>query len=136
MSKATGSCLCGGVKYEIDGPLRPVSYCHCEQCRKTSGHFVAATGCEPAHLRLLVDRGLKWFRSSPEAQRGFCSECGASVFWRPDGGKYISIMAGTIDLPTGLSPEKHIFVADSSDYYTIDDGLPQHAEYDAVGIEK
>ena len=136
MSKKTGSCLCGGVKFQIEGPLRPVSYCHCAQCRKTSGHFVAATACQHEQLNMLVADSLKWFRSSPEAQRGFCSECGASVFWCPDGGKYISIMAGTIDLPTGLSPEHHIFVADSSDYYTIDDGLPQYAEYDADGIER
>ena len=136
MTKTTGSCLCGSVKYEVDGPLRPVIYCHCKQCRKTSGHFVAATACEHKQLKLLADQGLKWFRSSPEAKRGFCSDCGASVFWRPEHGKYVCIMAGTVDLPTGLKCEEHIFVADASDYYAIEDGLPQRAQWGPVGIEE
>lgn len=128
MNKAGGACLCGGVKYTVDRPLRPVVYCHCEQCRKTSGHYVAATACHPGQLTLSVDDGLRWFRSSPKAQRGFCKICGASLFWRPDHGKYISIMAGTLDLPTRLQAVEHIFVAAAGDYYSIDDGLPQHAE--------
>ncbi len=133
MTKKTGSCLCGHVKYEVDGPLRPVSYCHCAQCRKTSGHYVAATGCKVAQLTLLVDDGLRWYRSSPEAQRGFCTHCGASLFWRPEHGEHISIMAGTIDTPTGLKACEHIFVDDASDYYTIDDGLPQHIDFGPPG---
>jgi len=136
MSNKTGSCLCGKVRYEVDGPLSPILYCHCEQCRKTSGHFVAAAACANEHLIMLEEQGLKWFQSSPQAQRGFCSNCGASVFWRPEHGKRISIMAGTIDAPTELTCQEHIFVADAADYYSIDDGLPQYAEWGPVGIEK
>ncbi len=131
---ASGACLCGGVKYEVDGPLRAVVYCHCEQCRRTSGHYVAATACKPEHLTLSVDDGLRWFRSSPEAQRGFCASCGASLFWRPDHGEYVSIMAGTLDGPTGLKAVKHIFVPDVADYYSIHDGLPQHADRGPVNL--
>jgi hypothetical protein len=40
--RATGGCLCGAVRYEVRGPLRPVVYCHCTQCRRTSGHFSAS----------------------------------------------------------------------------------------------
>lgn len=123
----TGSCLCGGVAYEIEGDLRPVDFCHCSQCRKTSGHYVAATSCKPEQLRLTADASLRWYESSPVAERGFCKVCGSSLFWRPKHGRYISIMAGTLDTPTGLKSVKHIYVADASDYYTIGDGLPQHA---------
>jgi hypothetical protein len=49
-------------------------------------------------------------------------------------GRHISIMAGTLDTPTGLSAVEHIFVADASDYYTIDDGLPQHAQDSPPGV--
>ena len=129
ITSATGACLCGGVKYEVDGPLRAVVYCHCEQCRRTSGHYVAATACKPGHLTLSLDDGLRWFRSSPEAQRGFCATCGASLFWRPDHGKYVSITAGTLDNPTGLDAIQHIFIADAGDYYSIHDDLPKHADY-------
>ena len=81
-----------------------------------------------------VDDGLRWFRSSPEAQRGFCASCGANLFWRPDHGEYVSIMAGTLDRPTGLKAVKHIFVPDVADYYSIHDGLPQHADYGGADL--
>lgn len=121
-----GACLCGAVQYEVTGPLRPVVYCHCEQCRKTSGHFVAATACAIEHLQLLADEELRWYRSSAEAQRGFCQNCGSSLFWRPDHRQYTSIMAGTLARPTSLKASSHIYVNMASDYYSICDGLPQH----------
>jgi len=127
MTRATGRCLCGAVRYAVGGPLRDVSYCHCSQCRRTSGHFVAASACDASHLRLLEDAGLRWYRSSPLAERGFCKHCGASLFWRPAHGRHISIMAGTLDVPTNLKAFEHIHVDSASDYYTIGDGLPRYA---------
>jgi hypothetical protein len=121
----TGSCLCEAVKYQVTGPLRPVVACHCTQCRKTSGHFVAATSAPLTAFRLTEDRGLKWYRSSGFARRGFCGRCGANLFWQRDGADRISIMAGTLDGPTGLTTEVHIFCADAGDYYEIPDDTPQ-----------
>ncbi|MDA0680696.1 MAG: GFA family protein [Proteobacteria bacterium] len=125
---AGGSCLCGGVKYEVTGALRPIVYCHCDQCRKTSGHFVASTACSPEQLVLRADEDLRWYRSSASAQRGFCQRCGSSLFWRPEGKPYICIMAGTLTRPTALSASAHIYVHMASDYYSIDDGLPQYED--------
>jgi hypothetical protein len=116
------------VRYAVEGSLRDVSFCHCSQCRRSSGHFVAASACNPAHLRLLEDEGLRWYRSSSSAERGFCKHCGSSLFWRPAHGGHISIMAGTLDVPTGLAAYEHIFVGSASDYYVIADGLPQFTE--------
>lgn len=130
-----GRCLCGAVRYRVRGALRPVVYCHCRQCRRTSGHFTAATAAERADVELLAAGGLRWYRSSAYAERGFCGECGASVFWRHDEDTKIAIMAGTLEEPTGLAARAHIFVADAGDYYTLDDGLPQVADGDAdLGI--
>lgn len=129
MTDATGHCLCEAVRYTVDGPLRPVSYCHCSQCRRSSGHYVAATACKVEDLTLLDEAGLRWYRSSPRAQRGFCGECGSSLFWKPDHGGYISIMTGTMDTPTGLKADQHIFVMDASDYYVLADGLPHFERY-------
>jgi hypothetical protein len=123
-SKHTGGCLCGAVRYVIDGELRDVIACHCSQCRRTSGHFVAATNAPKAALRLERADTLRWYRSSPAAERGFCGTCGGNLFWRPNEGELISIMAGTIDTPTELKIAAHIFVADKSDYYQINDGVP------------
>jgi hypothetical protein len=62
--RATGGCLCGAVRYEVRGPLRPVVYCHCAQCRRTSGHFSAWTATRPDDLVLNESKGLRWYRSS------------------------------------------------------------------------
>lgn len=121
----TGSCLCGAVAYEIRGEMRPVIGCHCNQCQKTSGHFVAATACRDDQLTLTEDRGLKWYRSSAEAKRGFCAECGGNLFYKRLDRDRTSIMAGTLDHPTGLVMSHHIFADEKSDYYEIADGLPQ-----------
>lgn len=121
----TGSCLCGAVTFELSGELRPPVSCHCAQCRKTSGHHWSATQVPDDQLNITKDTGLKWFRSSDWAQRGFCDQCGSSLFWRMDGEGTTSIGAGTLDGPTGLRMQKHIYVADKGDYYDLTDGLPQ-----------
>lgn len=121
----TGSCLCGGVTYTLTGPLRNSVACHCLQCRKTSGHYVSATQVGPEQLTLTSDASLRWYQSSPEAQRGFCTTCGSSLFWRHAGDNgATSVMSGTLDGATGITTEKHIFVADKGDYYTLADDLP------------
>ncbi len=120
-----GSCLCGAVAYDIEGPLRPVVGCHCVQCRKTSGHYVAATQGYGDRLKFSSDTGLSWYRSSDTAERGFCSTCGSSLFWRRLDNEMISICAGTLDGPTGLEMECHIHGEAAGDYYSLDDGLPQ-----------
>lgn len=124
----SGHCLCGAVSYTVSGELRPIMYCHCEQCRRTSGHFVAATACKSSQLEISGEDDIKWYRSSPTAQRGFCRHCGSSMFWQPEHGEYWSIWAGSLNRPTGLKPSSHIYVHMASDYYNIDDGLPQFEE--------
>jgi hypothetical protein len=123
--RAKGSCLCGGVRYEVRGPLRDVIACHCSQCRRTTGHFMAATAAKRAHFTVTRDDGLRWYQSSKAARRGFCGTCGAVLFWEGQGLDYISIAAGTLDVPTGLKIVRHIYAGDKSDYYGLDDGLPQ-----------
>ena len=118
----TGSCLCGAVTYSVSGPLRPVIACHCRQCRKTSGHHVAATSA--AREDIDIKGELRWYRSSPKARRGFCPTCGSNLFW--DGpGENLSIFAGTLDGPSGLAIAGHIYCADKGDYYTIPEDAVQ-----------
>lgn len=118
----TGSCLCGAVRFEISGALRPVIACHCIQCRKQTGTYMSATAAADSDLTFSETRGLKWFRSSNEAQRGFCQECGSVLFWKRDGSSTTSIAAGSIDGPTGAPLEGHIFCESAGDYYEIAGG--------------
>jgi hypothetical protein len=124
----TGSCLCGAVRYEVHGPLRDVVNCHCTMCRKTHGHIGAYSAAARDALRITESRGLTWYRSSPTAQRGFCGECGGTLFWEADGRDMISIAAGTLDQPTGLRTVLQIHVRDAGDYYEIADDIPQRAD--------
>ena len=120
-----GACLCGAVRYRVEGPLRPVVACHCAQCRKTSGHYVAATSALKEHVVLEADGGLRWYRSSGSARRGFCAICGSSLFWETTESPRLSLHAGALEGAMGLTLAGHIFCADKGDYYEIADGLPQ-----------
>lgn len=128
----TGGCLCKAVCYKITtAEVRDLIACHCTQCRKTSGHFVVATACANEHLDINDERGaLTWYASSPDAQRGFCKECGSSLFWRNRHENTTSLMAGSLDNTEGLRIREHIYVADSGEYYEINDEAPCHAVED------
>ena len=119
-----GGCLCGGVRYEVAGPLRDVVLCHCAMCRKTHGHVGAYTATPKDALRLVETRTLRWYASSDFARRGFCCECGASLFWEGSARETISIAAGTLDGPTGLKTTLQIHVDDAGDYYDVDPRTP------------
>ena len=119
-----GGCLCGRVRYEVSGKLRDVIACHCEQCRRTSGHFVAATACRKSNFSLVRHESLKWYSAVAGFRRGFCGECGSSLFFEEVGGERMSIAAGSLDKPQGLSIAAHIFVSEAGDYYAIEDGVP------------
>ncbi len=122
-----GGCLCGAVRYTVSAPLRDVIACHCSQCRRTSGHYAAMSSAPSASISIASSVALRWYRSSTTAERGFCQICGSNLFWRELGSDTTSITAGTLDTPTGLKIEKHIFAADKSDYYELNDGIPASA---------
>ena len=122
MADASGSCLCGAIRYSVAGPLRPVVACHCGQCRKSSGHHVAATSAPRAAISIVGD--VRWYTSSPTAHRGFCATCGSNLFW--DGpGSHMAIFAGTLDGDPGIRLAGHIFCADKGAYYELTDDLPK-----------
>jgi hypothetical protein len=118
----TASCLCGDVRFELRGALDGVVACHCTQCRKQTGHHWASTHTADADLHFVSKESLRWYRSSPRAQRGFCGRCGSTLLWKTDGSQTTSVCAGAIDGPTGLALAGHIFVADAGDYYSIHGG--------------
>jgi len=124
-----GGCLCGAVRYEVTGPLDVVNYCHCTQCQKSTGHFYASSMPTTGELRLLASETLKWYRSSSFAERGFCSTCGSQLFWRRVGGAGFSFVVGSLDGDPKLAGGHHIFVEAKKSYYSINDGLPQHAGF-------
>ncbi|MEM9278832.1 MAG: GFA family protein [Pseudomonadota bacterium] len=121
-----GSCNCGSITWEVTGEMRPIIACHCGQCRKQTGSHYAATAASDEDLTIKGNT-LKWYKASPTAKRGFCSECGSALFWKHEAVDYTSILAGSIDGPTGLEIAEHIFVHDKPDWYEITDGKPIRA---------
>jgi hypothetical protein len=134
--RATGGCLCGAVKYEIHGTLYNVINCHCSKCRRIHGHVSAYTSSKREDFKLVEERGLKWYCSvkdeTPDVSRGFCQECGGSLFWDAKGDANIYISAGTLDQPTGLKTSGHIWLSQAGDYYELADDLDKY-ELDSSG---
>ena len=115
----TGGCLCGGVRFELDLPLRNVVVCHCSLCRRSGTLAGAYTAVPREALRLAAEDSLRWYVDANERRRGFCGTCGASLFWSRDDEATISVSAGALDAPTGLVTERHIFVSDAADWESV-----------------
>jgi hypothetical protein len=125
-----GSCLCGGVKYEAEGPLTFMTRCHCTQCRKASGAEFASNGSVAVeHFRVLTGRDLLGrYESSPGAFRVFCGRCGSPLFkenaQRPG---VVRLRLGCLDTELEQTPTCHLFVSEKPAWSVISDDLPQHA---------
>ena len=125
-----GGCLCGAVRYRFTGSSKGVTVCHCAMCRRwhgAPGAYVA--GGSGADYAIDGEAHLHWFRSSEDAERGFCTQCGSRLFWRSrDGTSSMDVTAGSVDKPTGLTTAAHIWVPDKGDYYGIEDGPPRFVQ--------
>ena len=131
-SNHSGGCLCGAVRYEIHSELAGIACCHCSKCRNFHGHFAAYVLTTVDDLKFIEDSGLKWFRSltdeTPNVYRGFCSDCGSSMFWDPRGEDRIAVAAGSLDEPTGLKTLGHSWISQKGDYYEIHDDLVKYVQ--------
>jgi hypothetical protein len=124
-----GACLCGAVRFEVEGALHPPDACHCSICRKQSGHYFVSTDLARAAVTIHGGDNVTWYQSSEKVRRGFCSTCGSPLFFdpiKPGKRDFIAIAMGAFEKPTGTRIAMHIHVADKGDYYDIADGLPQN----------
>jgi hypothetical protein len=127
-----GSCLCGSVRYEIDGELGEFGYCHCRSCRKASGSAHAANApVERARFRLLSGGDtLREYESSPGKLRAFCSACGSPIYaYLTASADVLRIRLGSLDTPFAREPRAHTWVSDKASWDPIGDGLPQFPEW-------
>ncbi len=128
----TGSCLCGGVRFEIDKATAPFELCHCRRCRKVSGSaFYAGLGVRTRDFRLIAGADLiaaydaPILREPPAYRSSFCSRCGSPVPNPPAGADWFEVPAGLLDDDPELRPDKHIFVEFNAPWYEITDRIPQ-----------
>jgi hypothetical protein len=126
----TGSCLCGGVRFELTGPFRRANHCHCSRCRKHSGTFGLTQGRVPREGFRLVsgDELIRVYRPPGGMSKAFCSVCGSSLFggtW-PDGPE-VSVRFGALDGDPGIRPQYHVHTGSAAQWDEIpEDGLPRH----------
>ena len=128
----TGRCLCGKVRYEIDGPMSHVVHCHCTMCRKHHGSPFATWAVAPASgFRITAGAdAIRRYESSPGTHRSFCTTCGSVTPEITPGGDHVVAPAANLegDLPL---PQLHMFVASKARWHTIADTLPQHEQWPA-----
>jgi hypothetical protein len=127
----SGSCLCGGIKYEINGALFDALNCHCSMCRKAQGAaFRSRARVRAADFRMTAGENLLMFyESSPGNHRGFCRICGSPILTKFDSDQSVlSLPLGLLDNDPGIRPQRHVYVASKAPWFTISDDLPQFAE--------
>ncbi len=122
-----GSCLCGGIRYEIDNEIGPITNCHCSQCRKASGASFATNASVPAaSFRFITGAELlREWESSPGKRRCFCGRCGSPILKRSDDTpETLRLRLGTLDSDPRRKPSKHIYVGSKAPWVEITDDLP------------
>lgn len=127
-ARLRGSCLCGGIRYEVDAPLTEIGHCHCRQCRKANGTAFATNAPVPAAaFRLLEgEELLSHYQSSPNKQRTFCRRCGSPIYSRSTARPgVLRLRIGLLDTTIAQRPDYHFHVADKAEWCEISDGLPQ-----------
>lgn len=126
-----GKCLCGDVRYEVAGPLGPMSHCHCSMCRKHHGTAFASHVSAPiGSFRWVAgEEHVSVYRSSPFGTRSFCRKCG-SVTPILDYELGLALCpAGNLEGELDAQSQAHVFVGSKAAWHTITDALPQHREF-------
>jgi hypothetical protein len=130
MTTANAQCFCGDVTLEATLPSLWAAHCHCSLCRRAHGAaFVTWVGMEAARCQIGdSSRRLHWYESTPGAERGFCSLCGAMMFFRSTrwpGELHIALAHFTT--PVDRAPQVHAHWADHVSWANVDpgDGLPR-----------
>lgn len=128
-----GSCLCGGVRFELQQLVGPFELCHCSRCRKASGSaFAAMVGVRTTDFRLLqgyeliVTYEAPLLDSPPPYRTAFCRRCGSPVPNPPPGSRWFELPAGLLDDDPGVRPDKHIFIELKAPWFEVSDALPRY----------
>ena len=126
-----GRCLCGTVRYEVDGPFTNMLHCHCSMCRKHHGAPFATWAAAPlAGFRFTAgESSVVRYDSSAAFHRSFCGICGSVV---PEGNAAAGLAicpAGNLQGDLGIEPQLHMFVGSKARWYAITDDLPRFDEY-------
>lgn len=124
----SGHCLCGAVAFEYSGPPNWVVHCHCESCRRATSSPMTTWVSVPRRALRFTRGRPRDFRSSPQARRSFCADCGSPLTYEPDSApEEVHLYAAALEDPNAVAPSRHVFVEEQLDWLEIDDDLPRYA---------
>ncbi|GMV59328.1 MAG: hypothetical protein AMXMBFR72_24260 [Betaproteobacteria bacterium] len=125
---ANGCCQCGALQFSVRFPTKWMAHCHCTMCRRAHGAaFVTWVGVEDASFELADPDGLlRWYASSPGAERGFCSRCGSMLFFRSQRWPgEIHVVRANFDSALEREPQVHVFYDTRVSWFEVNDALPK-----------
>ncbi len=123
-----GRCLCGSIAFRVTGDIAPVLHCHCDNCRRVSGNFVAAS--RVADVDLEIDDALDLLRwhELDHARYAFCASCGSTLFFKAaDTEQLTSVMVGAVDDVSSLSLAGIWFAGDAQPHHVLSPDVPHFA---------
>ncbi len=130
MADLRGSCLCGGVRFEVTQPFERVSACHCTTCKKISGGAGTVSGRVRSDAIAILDGGdlVRTFQPAEGTAKTFCSVCGSNLFgggWPAS--PHTSVRLTALDGRFDRKPEAHIFVRSVAPWETLpEDGARRY----------
>ena len=118
MKKIKGSCLCESISFEIITECRYSVLCHCTMCQKSNAEFSNYTKVQKNNFKFLSKKNLKWFFSSKNFKRGFCNNCGSSLFFQSrHADEAIAVSTGSLN--SNIPVKGHIFYKDKKSNLTF-----------------
>jgi len=127
--RVQGACLCRALRFSLALPTKWVAHCHCTMCQRAHGAaFVTWAGFATEALQLAdgAEPMLQWHRSSPEAERGFCKQCGSSLFFRSENWPgEVHVARANLEGELDRMPQAHVFYDTHVPWFEVNDGLPR-----------
>lgn len=126
--EASGGCMCGAVRYHVEGAPLSSIFCHCMSCRRHTGAPVVALAGYRRDQVTYTKGQPRIFESSPGVGRAFCGDCGTPMTWEGDGGEIgpmVEFLINTFDNPQDFEPECHIHHQERLPWLEIHDALPR-----------
>ena len=124
--KITGQCSCGQVRFLVSGEPVWAGYCHCAECRRSTGSVsVVHVGFHPSQVEFTFGSP-SIFDSSVGVRRGFCDKCGSSLTYESEKFRdYIQVYLGVLDNPENIELKAHVHCEDMLECFKVDDDLPR-----------
>ena len=128
-----GSCLCGGISFELEGEITPIQKCHAKRCRKATGGAYAPELLTSINgfswlsgEELITEYSAPIINEPPAYKRAFCKKCGSPVPVAIEGTDFMILLAGILDTDPNIEEFRHAFTGQKASWHTITDALPSH----------